>query len=85
MTITGGVERVASNMAFYFSEQIPDYSVEIISIFKRHNEIPYPIPANVKVRFLCTTDYYQLDSIQKKNEIKLFNLMCTFTTKFLNK
>lgn len=66
MTITGGVERVASNMAFYFSEQIPDYSVEIISIFKRHNEIPYPIPANVKVRFLCTTDYYQLDSIQKK-------------------
>ena len=78
MTITGGVERVASNMAFYFSEQIPDYSVEIISIFKRHNEIPYPIPANVKVRFLCTTDYYQLDSIQKKMKSN-FLILCALS------
>lgn len=66
MTITGGVERVASNMALYFSKQIEKFSVEIISIFKRNNDIPYPIPPNVKVRYLCTTDYYKLDSVQKK-------------------
>ncbi len=78
MTITGGVERVASNMSIYFSKFKDDYTVEIVSIFKKNATIPYPIPENVKVKYLCPNNYYSLDNFIKKiksNLIMLYSLI----------
>ena len=77
MTIAGGVERVASNMSIYLSKFKDEYTVEIISIFKKNSVVPYPIPDNVTIKYLCPKNYYSLDTIIKKlksNIVMLYSL-----------
>lgn len=66
MTIAGGVERVCSNMAIYFSKLTDQYTVEIISMFGKNKKIPYSIPDNVKVTYLYTNCYYKKNTLFQK-------------------
>lgn len=56
ITISGGIERVVSNMVQHYTKQ-NKYNIEIISLFNINKEIPYYIPKEVKVSFLTNKSY----------------------------
>lgn len=75
MTIAGGVERVCSNMAVYFSDKPDEYTVEIISMFKKNNSVPYHIPSCVDIKYLNENKIYNKDNIVKKILSNLYILV----------
>lgn len=63
-TISGGIERVVSNMVQYYSAK-KEYDVKIISFFKQNERPHYYFPSNVEITFL-SNKCYDLTSLLKK-------------------
>lgn len=64
ITITGGIERVISNMAQYYANH-KDYKVQIWSLFRK-NKVPfYEIPKNVDIIYFSNKEY-NLTNVLKK-------------------
>lgn len=64
-TITGGVERVASNFAKYFASN-DNYQFTIISVFKKNSCPAYHLPDSVKVKYLIGNGFYDGRNIKRK-------------------
>ena len=65
ISLGGGIERVVSNMAWMFSDYGKQYEVRIVSAFKGHDNLRFPIPDSVPIVYL-SDDKYDLTSLWKK-------------------
>lgn len=65
ITITGGVERVASNFAAYFTSR-DDYEFIIYSVFKKDSHPAYSLPENIPVRYMIHDSFYNGSTLIKR-------------------
>lgn len=68
ITITGGLERVVSNLANIFSKN--NHKVKIISMFKNYDEVAYKIDSKVKIKYMFYSK--KSESRYKRGIIKFF-------------
>lgn len=70
ITVSGGIERVISNMVGHYSLD-SRFDIEIISFFKRNEKLCYHIPENVKINYI-SNQTYDLTSIGRKIKSHIF-------------